>query len=154
MKTLKNYTWILAAFVVLSGLASCQDDDEIGFDLSGMYGKTWEGELGYSDEYGNKLQNGITFNSGSSSDHGIGYDHVSYSDGEPYDVDGSHPDGIYKFDWKVTTGIIILKYEEAYFEDRDNTISIYNPQVTETLFTGKVNGKHGFVLSYVNGRSK
>lgn len=140
----------LISLMGLLGFISCTNDDEIGLDISSTYGKTWSGELGYVDELGNKLHNEISFSSGSKTNHGIGYDFVSSIDGSPYDFDGNHPDGIYKFDWNVTTSILVIKYEKAYFEHRDNTISINTPTITENIFAGKINGKQDFVLRYLS----
>lgn len=145
---LKTSNWIVVAFfaALLFTFTSCENDDEIGLDISGMYGKTWKGIWGHKDKNGNDLYNEVSFNSGANTVHGIGYDKVYDTDGVPYDIDGIHPDGIYKFDWNVTTGIIVLKYEKAYFEDRDNTISIYEPKINNASFSGKINGKIWFEL--------
>ena len=38
MRTWKNYLCMLAALVVTLGFTSCESDEDIGFDLSGLYG--------------------------------------------------------------------------------------------------------------------
>ena len=41
MRTWKNYLCMLAALVVTLGFTSCESDEDIGFDLSGLYGGTF-----------------------------------------------------------------------------------------------------------------
>lgn len=45
MRTWKNYLCMLAALVVTLGFTSCESDEDIGFDLSGLYGVTWFGDM-------------------------------------------------------------------------------------------------------------
>lgn len=49
MRTWKNYLCMLAALVVTLGFTSCESDEDIGFDLSGLYGVTWFGDMGAGD---------------------------------------------------------------------------------------------------------
>lgn len=43
MKTFKSYVFILVTLIGTLCLSSCESDEERGFDISGMYGKTWWG---------------------------------------------------------------------------------------------------------------
>lgn len=52
MRTWKNYLCMLAALVVTLGFTSCESDEDIGFDLSGLYGVTWFGDMGAGDSWG------------------------------------------------------------------------------------------------------
>ena len=65
MRTWKNYLCMLAALVVTLGFTSCESDEDIGFDLSGLYGVTWFGDMGAGDSWGEPLDSYITFTSGS-----------------------------------------------------------------------------------------
>ena len=49
MRTWKNYLCMLAALVVTLGFTSCESDEDIGFDLSGLYGVTRFGDMGAGD---------------------------------------------------------------------------------------------------------
>ena len=102
MKTLKNYLFILAALVVTLGFSSCESDEDIGFDLSGLYGVTWFGDMGASDFDGYALDSYITFTSGSRPDHGVGTEDVYYATPpfEYYDT--------YKFDWFIENGRLYI----------------------------------------------
>lgn len=61
MRTWKNYLCMLAALVVTLGFTSCESDEDIGFDLSGLYGVTWFGDMGAGDSWGEPLDSYITF---------------------------------------------------------------------------------------------
>ena len=41
MKIVKHYWFIAVALIAMIGFSSCESDEERGFDISGMYGKTW-----------------------------------------------------------------------------------------------------------------
>ena len=56
MRTWKNYLCMLAALVVTLGFTSCESDEDIGFDLSGLYGVTWFGDMGAGDSWGEPLE--------------------------------------------------------------------------------------------------
>ena len=60
MRTWKNYLCMLAALVVTLGFTSCESDEDIGFDLSGLYGVTWFGDMGAGDSWGEPLDSYIT----------------------------------------------------------------------------------------------
>lgn len=59
MRTWKNYLCMLAALVVTLGFTSCESDEDIGFDLSGLYGVTWFGDMGAGDSWGEPLDSYI-----------------------------------------------------------------------------------------------
>ena len=46
MKIVKHYWFIAVALIAMIGFSSCESDEERGFDISGMYGKTWYEDLG------------------------------------------------------------------------------------------------------------
>lgn len=79
MRTWKNYLCMLAALVVTLGFTSCESDEDIGFDLSGLYGVTWFGDMGAGDSWGEPLDSYITFTSGSRPDHGVGTEDLYYT---------------------------------------------------------------------------
>lgn len=86
MKIVKHYWFIAVALIAMIGFSSCESDEERGFDISGMYGKTWYGDLGFEDPYGEPLYSYITFTSGASSDHGVGTEERCYYDDELYRI--------------------------------------------------------------------
>ena len=61
MRTWKNYLCMLAALVVTLGFTSCESDEDIGFDLSGLYGVTWFGDMGAGDSGSVVILGGLTF---------------------------------------------------------------------------------------------
>ena len=69
MKIVKHYWFIAIALITMISFSSCENDEERGFDISGLYGKTWWGEMGFEDPYGERLYSYITFTSGAFTDH-------------------------------------------------------------------------------------
>lgn len=55
MKIVKHYWFIAIALITMISFSSCENDEERGFDISGLYGKTWWGEMGFEDPYGERL---------------------------------------------------------------------------------------------------
>lgn len=72
MKIVKHYWFIAIALITMISFSSCESDEERGFDISGLYGKTWWGEMGFENRYGEPLYSYITFTSGAFTDHGVG----------------------------------------------------------------------------------
>ena len=60
MKIVKHYWFIAIALITMISFSSCESDEERGFDISGLYGKTWWGEMGFEDPYGERLYSYIT----------------------------------------------------------------------------------------------
>lgn len=52
MKIVKHYWFIAIALITMISFSSCENDEERGFDISGLYGKTWWGDMGFEDRYG------------------------------------------------------------------------------------------------------
>ena len=77
MKIVKHYWFIAIALITMISFSSCESDEERGFDISGLYGKTWWGEMGFEDPYGERLYSYITFTSGAFPDHGVGKNAVT-----------------------------------------------------------------------------
>ena len=102
MKIVKHYWFIAIALITMISFSSCENDEERGFDISGLYGKTWWGEMGFEDPYGERLYSYITFTSGAFPDHGVGTEERCYYDDELYRV--------YKFDWEIQNGWFCLLY--------------------------------------------
>lgn len=102
MKIVKHYWFIAIALITMISFSSCESDEERGFDISGLYGKTWWGEMGFEDPYGERLYSYITFTSGAFPDHGVGTEERCYYDDELYRV--------YKFDWEIQNGWLYLYY--------------------------------------------
>lgn len=123
MRTWKNYLCMLAALVVTLGFTSCESDEDIGFDLSGLYGVTWFGDMGAGDSWGEPLDSYITFTSGSRPDHGVGTEDLYYTipPFEYYDT--------YKFDWFIENGRLYIDY------DTGESIIIDYPMSMETTST-------------------
>ena len=96
MKIVKHYWFIAIALITMISFSSCESDEERGFDISGLYGKTWWGEMGFEDPYGERLYSYITFTSGAFPDHGVGTEERCYYNDELYRV--------YKFDWEIQNG--------------------------------------------------
>ena len=115
MKIVKHYWFIAIALITMISFSSCENDEERGFDISGLYGKTWWGEMGFEDPYGERLYSYITFTSGAFPDHGVGTEERCYYDDELYRV--------YKFDWEIQNGWLYLYYSDGY------TFITLNPQL-------------------------
>lgn len=58
MKIVKHYWFIAIALITMISFSSCENDEERGFDISGLYGKTWWGEMGFEDP--THTENGFT----------------------------------------------------------------------------------------------
>lgn len=44
MKIVKHYWFVAIALITMISFSSCESDEERGFDISGLYGKTWWGD--------------------------------------------------------------------------------------------------------------
>lgn len=140
MKALQKYVFIMAALIAMLGFTSCETDEEKGFDISGLYGKTWYGDLGFSDGYGVPLYSYITFSSGASASYGVGTDEQCYYDDSLYRT--------YKFDWVINGGWLYITYSDGY------ELAIWNPTVSGHYFYGTVDQDgFDFRLQLVSGRS-
>lgn len=78
MKIVKHYWFVAIALITMISFSSCESDEERGFDISGLYGKTWWGDMGFEDRYGEPLYSYITFTSGAFTDHGVGTEERCY----------------------------------------------------------------------------
>ena len=45
MKIVKHYWFVAIALITMISFSSCESDEERGFDISGLYGKTWWGVI-------------------------------------------------------------------------------------------------------------
>lgn len=140
MNTFKHYLFIVAAMITMISLSSCESDEEKGFDISGMYGKTWYGDMGFNDRHGEPLCSYITFTSGASSDHGVGVDEQCYLSDDAYYR-------TYKFDWEIENGLLYLYYDDGY------TFIIRYPSVSNRYFYGTAEDGFEIKLEWVTGRS-
>ena len=84
MKIVKHYWFVAIALITMISFSSCESDEERGFDISGLYGKTWWGDMGFEDRYGEPLYSYITFTSGAFTDHGVGTEERCYHNDELY----------------------------------------------------------------------
>lgn len=112
MKALGKLMTGLMAILMTASLFSCQTDEEIGFDLSGLFGKYWEADLGENviDRYGYEcpIYSEFEFISGNYSDHGIGRERQFFMDNdELYQI--------LDFDWNVQYGDLVLNYGHGDF---------------------------------------
>lgn len=82
MKIVKHYWFVAIALITMISFSSCESDEERGFDISGLYGKTWWGDMGFEDRYGEPLYSYITFTSGAFTDHGVGTEERCYYNDE------------------------------------------------------------------------
>lgn len=140
MNTFKHYLFIVAAMITMISLSSCESDEEKGFDISGMYGKTWYGDMGFNARNEEALYSYITFSSGASSTHGVGvderyfqYDDVWYK--------------TYKFDWEIQNGWLYLYYNDGY------KFIIKYPTVSNRYFYGTAEDGFEIKLEWIDGRS-
>ena len=122
MKIVKHYWFVAIALITMISFSSCESDEERGFDISGLYGKTWWGDMGFEDRYGEPLYSYITFTSGAFTDHGVGTEERCYHNDELYRV--------YKFDWEIQNGWLYLYYSDGY------TFIIEYPSVSGRYFYG------------------
>lgn len=103
MKNLKYFFGLALGMMMTMTFTSCETDDEIGFDISGLYGKLWVADLGEDDEFGDPLESEFEFISGSYNDHGVGRE-------TRYDIEGFRYDGPHSFDWEIRGGDLALYY--------------------------------------------
>lgn len=132
MKIVKHYWFVAIALITMISFSSCESDEERGFDISGLYGKTWWGDMGFEDRYGEPLYSYITFTSGAFTDHGVGTEERCYYNDELYRV--------YKFDWEIQNGWLYLYYSDGY------TFIIEYPSVSGRYFYGTA--EDGFEIRY------
>lgn len=45
MKIVKHYWFVAIALITMISFSSCESDEERGFDISGLYGKTFGGAI-------------------------------------------------------------------------------------------------------------
>ena len=132
MKIVKHYWFVAIALITMISFSSCESDEERGFDISGLYGKTWWGDMGFEDRYGEPLYSYITFTSGAFTDHGVGTEERCYHNDELYRV--------YKFDWEIQNGWLYLYYSDSY------TFIIEYPSVSGRYFYGTA--EDGFEIRF------
>lgn len=107
MKTLRRlFTGMMTVLLAMS-LYACQTDEEIGFDISGLFGKLWEANLGENvvDRHGNEwpIYSEFEFISGNNPSYGVGREYQRYMDNdELYQV--------MNFNWEVEYGDLVLDY--------------------------------------------
>lgn len=53
MKIVKHYWFVAIALITMISFSSCESDEERGFDISGLYGKTWWGDMGFEADMEN-----------------------------------------------------------------------------------------------------
>lgn len=53
MKIVKHYWFVAIALITMISFSSCESDEERGFDISGLYGKTWWGDMGLKTDMEN-----------------------------------------------------------------------------------------------------
>lgn len=125
MNTWKHFWLVAISLMTVVSFTSCgEDDEEIGFDISGLYGKVWVADLGeYDHRY--PLYSEFEFMSGASSTHGAGRETVRYQDNDEFYER-------YAFDWEVRYGDLILYY------DGGNALCLYDVQSNNTSFSAYV----------------
>lgn len=84
MEKIKFYLLSLFTVISLTTLSSCESDDDIGYDLSGAFGKSWFGDFGATDRYGEPLFSEIMFSPGNRNYYGTGWERTYY-------IDDPHP---------------------------------------------------------------
>lgn len=124
---------VLAAMVVVGGLASCDEDERLAMNLEGE----WEGDfyscyyyyykseveprVAYADKTYMKFIPDHLFGS----TRGEGYEIDFYNDG-PIEYTE------YEFDWRITDGVLYLEY----FDAPDMNVEIYNYRLSNGHFRG------------------
>lgn len=107
---MKKFSTIIALCLTLLHLSSCyKDDNDIGFDISGIIGKTWEVDLG-ENYRGEPLFSEFTFYSGRSTRYGAGREERFFD--RPIELYDSCP-----FDWEVRDGNLYLDYADGSYAD-------------------------------------
>lgn len=123
MKNLKYFFGLALTIMMTLSFTSCQTDEEIGFDISGLYGKIWEVDLGESvfDKYDNEypIYSEFEFNAGAYNDYGVGREERFYLD------DDSRFDGPHSFNWELQGGNMQLRYNFHRWTDVDCFLYFY-----------------------------
>lgn len=129
---IKFLSFLFVSLVGLVSLTSCETDEDVGYGLSGAFGKSWYGDFGAIDRFGYPLYSEITFMAGISNDHGTGWERTYYEDGTPCDDR--------RFDWEVSGLDLYL-----FFDDR-TSLYITDYSVTPDMFKGVFENGVPFVL--------
>lgn len=93
MKIVKYYWFVVIVLIIMISFFLCESDEERGFDILGLYGKIWWGDMGFEDWYGEFFYSYIIFILGVFIDYGVGMEECCYYNDEFYRV--------YKFDWEI-----------------------------------------------------
>lgn len=134
MKTASKWaSRLIISLLALVCFSSCETDDDIGYGLSGAFGKVWYGDFGAEDEQGYPLYSELFFSSGRDNSYGTGWEKTYYQDnGEPAYSDN--------FDWEVVNGVLYLHFQ--YQGD----LEIYDFFVGATYFKGRFSNGNWFEL--------
>ncbi len=135
MKTDFKFYWLLVLTMLITvSLTSCEDDEETGYDLSGMCGQSWYGDFGASDTDGYPLYSELMFVAGQSNSHGSGWEKTYYQD----NFELCYQDN---FDWVVDNGILYI-----YYRNQDLLV-IHDFYVGHRTFRGYFENGVEFYLS-------
>lgn len=139
MKTMKKrISYIFIAMFMVMGLVSCQSDGVIASDISGLYGRLWEVDLGEDSRTGYPLFSEFMFQRGSSVYHGAGYEERFYQDNERlYDRA--------TFDWEVSNGDLLLYYGGGDIMRLRNIVT-YSDRFTASIERGAFRERVTFYL--------
>lgn len=147
MKKYLHYS--LLALAVLTLFSSCTrvSDEEIGFDISGMVGKTWSVDLGEYDSWGWKYYSYFTFSSRGSatSMQGVGTEERV----DQYD----RTEGFYDFDWYLDNHDLHLRYADGLRIDFYNIVT-YRDRFMATVYNSYSGARQRLTFYYEGGRAK
>ena len=109
---------------VFSGYQGDSDSPfELRYGLAGAFGKTWYGDFGSSDAYGEPLYSEIMIMAGRSDNAGTGWERTYYQ----YDGVLCYSD---TFDWEIVNGVLYL------YSAHQNERRIYDYSVGYRVFKG------------------
>ena len=147
---MKKFThYLLLAMMATCLFASCttRDDEEMGFDISGMVGKTWSVDLGEYDAWGWKYYSYFTFSSRGSTTtmQGTGLEERV----DQYD----RTEGMYDFDWYLDNHDLHLRYADGLRIDFYDIVT-YRDRFTATVFNSYSQSRMRLTFYYEGGHAK
>ncbi|MDO5447188.1 MAG: hypothetical protein Q4F34_05365 [Prevotellaceae bacterium] len=140
--------YLLMAIMTATMFSSCtKDDDEVGFDISGMIEKTWSVDLGEHDNYGLHYYSYFTFSSNGSATSRVG------TGVEEREDEYQRLEGRYFFDWYIRNRDLYLEYRdgsEMVFYD----VSTYRDYFMATVYNYRTGSRIRVKFYYEGGRAK
>ena len=141
------YYMLFAAMTVTMFSSCAKDDEEVGFDISGMIGKTWSVDLGEFDRWGTQYFSYFTFSSNGSATSRVG------TGLEERENEYGRLEGRYPFDWFIRNRDLYLEYTDG-LEIIFYNLRTYRDRFTADVFNSYTGRRQYLTFYYEGGRAK